>query len=73
MLALKGIFDGKSVNLLDAKIPLEPQEVIVTFLGEKSEKLNEEIYSLLTSGNSFEFLNQEDDLYSDQDLKIRYK
>jgi hypothetical protein len=72
MLAVKGIFDGRFVTLKDAKIPAEPQEVIVTFLGDTQEDLSKDINSILENGKSFAFLDDEEDLYTDHDLKIKY-
>lgn len=54
---------------------MEPQEVIVTFLGtDKDELLHKEIYKIAETGGSFDFLNApEEDIYSDNDLKVKYK
>jgi len=72
MHAVKGLFDGKNIKLTDLYIPTEPQEVIVTFLGDDTFDAQLEINSLAESGKSFEFLNEEDELYSEKDLKVRY-
>ncbi|GJQ49633.1 hypothetical protein KsCSTR_36210 [Candidatus Kuenenia stuttgartiensis] len=54
---------------------MEPQEVIVTFLGtDKNGLLHQEIYKIAEIGGSFDFLNApEEDIYSDNDLKVKYK
>ena len=72
MLAVKGVFDGKSIKLTDKEIPSQPQDVIVTFLGSDQEEIQQDIYSLANQGKSFDFLSHEEEIYSDEDLKVRY-
>ncbi len=72
MLALKGIFDGSTIKITDKTIPNEPQEVIITFLGSENEKIQQEIYRLAAQGQSLDWLNEEPELYSEADLKVRY-
>ena len=74
MISVKGIFDGKKVKLLEKVDINEPQEVIITFLGtSKDESLYQEIYKVAETSGSFDFLNApEEDIYSDDDLKVKY-
>jgi len=75
MIAVKGLFDGKRIRLLESVDIKEPQEVIVTFLGtSKDDSLYREIYNLVESGGAFDFLNApEEDVYCDDDLKVKYR
>ncbi len=75
VISVKGIFDGKKVKLLEKVDINEPQDVIITFLGtSKDELLYQEIYKIAETGGSFDFLNApEEDIYSDVDLKVKYK
>jgi len=75
MIAIKGLFDGKRIKLLEKVDIKEPQEVIITFLGASKDKtLYGEIYKLAETGGAFDFLNApEEDIYSDSDLKVKYK
>jgi len=75
MLSVKAIYDGKKVKLLEKVSFTEPKEVIVTFLDKDLSDLdNESIYRLVEKGGSFDFLKEpEEDIYSDDNLKIKYK
>ncbi|MCK4417003.1 MAG: hypothetical protein KAV99_02410 [Candidatus Latescibacteria bacterium] len=75
MIAVKGLFDGRKINLPKNVAVKEPQEVIITFLGtSEDEALYRGIYRLAETGGSFNFLNApEEDIYSDDDLKVKYK
>ena len=75
MISVKALFDGKKIKLLEKINIMEPQEVIVTFLGtDKDELLHQEIYKIAETSGSFDFLNAtEEDIYSDNDLKVKYK
>ena len=75
MISVKALFDGKKIKLLEEINIMEPQEVIVTFLGtDKDGLLHQEIYKIAEIGGSFDFLNApEEDIYSDNDLKVKYK
>lgn len=76
MIAAKGIFDGKQVRLLEEVKIEKPTKVIVTFLNESDEEEDipvEEIRRLAEQGKAFDFLNDtEEDIYTDDDLKVRY-
>lgn len=53
----------------------EPQEVIVTFLEASTEddNLKHELLHVAIHGRAFDFLHDEDEIYSDSDLKIKFK
>lgn len=74
MIAVKGLFDGKRIQFLEKIEINEPQEVIITFLGSfESQELYQDIRTLAETGGAFDFLNNpEDDIYSDEDLKVKY-
>jgi hypothetical protein len=60
MLAVKGLYDGKSIQLLEKRLPPEPQQVIVTFLGDGLDDHPNGIYALAHEGGSFDFLEREE-------------
>ena len=63
------------IKLLEKINISEPQEVIITFLGtSKDESLHQEIYKIAETSGSFDFLNApEEDIYSDDGLKVKYR
>ena len=72
MLAVKGFFDGENIKLLEKVDFKEPTEVIITFLDLNSDEPIE-IVKLAELGNSFDFLNdEEENIYSDKDLDVKY-
>lgn len=75
MLSVKAIFDGNKIKLFDKIEITEPQEVIITFLDTSIQgSTQEEIYKLAEYGGSFDFLKEpEEDIYSDTNLKVKYK
>ena len=75
IIGIRDLFDGRKIKLLENVAVKEPQEVIITFLGDnEDEALCRGIYRLAERGGSFNFLNApEEDIYSDDDLKVRYK
>ena len=75
MLSIRAIYDGKNVTLLDKIKITSPQKVIITFLDEIYEDItSEELAKLATKGKSFDFLkDRREDIYSDKDLKVKYK
>lgn len=75
MISVQGIFDGKKLRLLDNLKVNTPRKVIITFLDKIEDDLtSEELHYLADKGEAFAFLdNQEDDIYSDRDLKVKYK
>lgn len=75
MLSIQGTFDGKKLKL-NRKINLRSEKkVIVTFLDEADDDItSEELQSLAMKGGAFDFLNsKEEDIYSDKNLKVKYK
>ncbi|MFQ5709948.1 MAG: hypothetical protein ACE5HO_21030 [bacterium] len=75
MLTVKGIFDGRKIQLLEDISINKPTKVLVTFLedGFETEISNEDIRRLAEKGGAFDFLNDpEEDIYTDHDLKVRY-
>lgn len=75
MLSVKAIFDGKNIKLLKNVEVKKPRNVIITFLDEDdSEISNSELLMVAEKGGAFDFLDDPDeDIYSDKDLKVRYK
>ena len=74
MLSVKGIYDGEKIRFIDEVKIKTPQKVIVTFLEEAEEEIQKEIYALADKSSSFGFLKEpEEDIYTDSDLKVRYK
>ncbi|MBK9330965.1 MAG: hypothetical protein IPM96_00845 [Ignavibacteria bacterium] len=75
MLSVKAIFDGKEIKLLEKIASKKPGKVIVTFPDEDDPVIkNYEILYVAEKGGSFDFLNDPaEDIYSDKDLKVKYK
>ncbi len=74
MLSVRAIYDGKELKLLEEVKITEPKEVIVTFLeNENSDIITSEIGLIAQEGKAFDFLKDEEDIYTDKDLKIKYK
>lgn len=78
MRSVKAIFDGKHLKLLEEVEVIAPQEVIIVFL--QDDKTTEEdiqvseIQELVQHSAAFDFLhNEEEDIYTDADLKVRYQ
>jgi hypothetical protein len=71
MLSVHAIFDGKNLKLLnDVKIS-KPKKVIITFL-EDEDLTTEELQYIAEKSGSFDFLEEEPELYGDEDLKVKY-
>jgi predicted DNA-binding antitoxin AbrB/MazE fold protein len=77
MRTIRAIYDGKTLKLLENVEVATPQEVLIVFIHD--EKLaNEEvraaeIQELIENSAAFDFLRQEEeDVYTDADLKVRY-
>ena len=65
MLALKGIYDGKSVKLLDKLTETKKYKVVITFLEEiKDDDLDIRNFSAQTTGLDF-WKSSKEDLYQD--------
>ena len=75
MLSVRGIYDGKKLKLFERVKINTPKKVIVTFLEtENNEITSEEIQLIADKGGGFDFLHDEkEDIYSDKDLKVKYK
>ncbi|MBK8981324.1 MAG: hypothetical protein IPM38_03125 [Ignavibacteria bacterium] len=75
MLSVKAIFDGKEIKLLEKIGSKKPGKVIVTFPDEDDPEIkNHEILYVAEKGGSFDFLNDPaEDIYTDKDLKVKYK
>jgi hypothetical protein len=67
MLSFKAIYDGKELKFKDKIKITTPHEVIVTFLDEPDKNI------CFVECGAFDFLNDpEQDIYSDDDLKVKY-
>ncbi len=74
MLSVKAIYDGKKLKLLDKVKVTRPHKVIITFLEDDSDINPQVIYSAAEEGGAFDFLKEpEEDIYTDDDLKKRYR
>jgi hypothetical protein len=75
MLSVKALYDGKNIKLLEKVRVKKPGKVIVTFLDEEdSDNINDEILYVAEKGGAFDFLKDpEEDIYTDKDLKVKYK
>jgi predicted transcriptional regulator len=72
MLAVKGIYDGKSVKLLDKLTDHRKYKVVVTFL-EEIETTDEELRDFTSQTTGLDFWNDpKEDIYQDY-LKIKQK
>ncbi|MCF8370325.1 MAG: hypothetical protein K9H64_01805 [Bacteroidales bacterium] len=74
MLSIQGTYDGKVLRIFDKIQINSPKKVIVTFLEDPDEDFtSEELHMIAQQGGAFDFLdNEEEDIYSDSDLKIKY-
>jgi hypothetical protein len=76
MISIPGIYDGKKLKLSKTIKLNSPQKVIVTFLDDDLDNdipSNKELMQLAEKSKAFKFLEKEPDLYSDKDLKVKYK
>lgn len=74
MLSIQGIYDGKKLKLFQHIEISSPKKVIITFLDNIEDEISSnELHYLVEKGGAFEFLNrEEEDIYSDKDLKVKY-
>lgn len=79
MLSVRAIYDGKHLKLQKEIAIKKPQQVIVVFLdypenGDEEEPLTaKELHALLAKNPALDFLSsEEEDIYSDEDLKVKY-
>ncbi len=74
MLSVMAVYDGKEIKFRE-KIKIDsPHQIIVTFLDEPTEDItSHSVQQMAMEGGAFNFLdNSEEDLYSDNDLKVKY-
>jgi hypothetical protein len=80
MLSVKAIYDGKSLKLLEPVDVQTPQEVIITFLQDRpdasipnADVRGTDIQRIIERSSAFAFLaDEEEDIYTDADLKVKY-
>ncbi len=78
MLSIRATYDGQQLQLPPNLNIKKPQQVIVIFLDypdeEEEEPLSaQSLHSLLEKNPAFDFLAaEEEDIYSDADLKVKY-
>lgn len=81
MLSVRAIiYDGKQLKLLKKVDIKKPQQVIVVFLDypengdEEEQPLSaQDLHALMAGNPALEFLAaEEEDIYSDEDLKVKY-
>ena len=71
MVSVHAIYDGKTLKLLDNIAVNTPKKVIVTFLENDLEGFN--MNHIAQAGGAFDFLEaEEEDVYTDEDLKVKY-
>jgi hypothetical protein len=75
MLSIEGTYDGKQLKLAEKIKIRSPKKVIVTFLDAVEDDLSsDELHLLAQKGGAFDFLNNEqEDVYTDKNLKVVYK
>ena len=73
MLSIQGIYDGKVLRLLNKIKINSPKKVIITFLENPSDDFTtDELQIIAQEGGAFDFLNDEEDIYTDNDLIVKY-
>lgn len=77
MRSVRAIYDGKQLRLLEKVEVNSPQEVIIVFLQDEKPADEDiragEIQELIQHSSAFSFLHdEEEDVYTDADLKVRY-
>ena len=78
MLSVRATYDGKKLKLREKVNVKIPKEVIVTFLDPVDETIEEptatEIHKMVQEGGALDFLfDEREDIYTDDDLKVKYK
>ena len=75
MLSVRAIYDGKKFKLREHVYIKTPRDVIITFLDPpETEPSSDEIHQMIEEGGALDFLNDErEDIYSDADLKVKYR
>jgi hypothetical protein len=74
MLSVKAVYDGKELKFNEEIHVRTPHAVIVTFLDEPNDEITSSlVQQIAAEGGSFNFLdNPDEDIYSDNDLKVKY-
>ena len=77
MISVRAIYDGRHFRLREKVNIKTPKEVIITFLDPEDEKSEDptakEIHEMILQGGALDFLNDEkEDIYTDDDLKIKF-
>jgi predicted metallopeptidase len=66
MIALKGIYDGTNITLLDKSPIHKKYKVVVTFIEEIKQTDSDDVRAFASQSNGFEFWkNEQEDLYQD--------
>jgi len=74
MISIRGVYDGKHLRLSDKIDIRSPKQVIVTFLDEVEDEFSAHEMSMIAqSSRALDFLENEEEDYSDKDLKVIYK
>ena len=79
MLSLHATYDGGRIHFVDFTHLSEiksPKQVIVTFLDDDNlqDITSDELHLFAQYGGALDFLaNKEEDIYSDADLKLKYR
>ena len=72
MVSVYAIYDGKTLRLLDNVRVDTPKKVIITFLDDDLEGFA--MNHIAQVGGAFDFLElEEEDVYTDEDLKVKYR
>lgn len=74
MLSFKATYDGKELKFQEKVKINTPHEVIVTFLDAPEDEVSSKTtQQIAAKGGAFDFLNNpQEDIYSDDDLKVKY-
>jgi hypothetical protein len=73
-LSIQGTYDGKELRIFDKIRINSPKKVIITFLEDTEDDITtDELHLIAQKGGAFDFLdNEEENIYTDNDLKIKY-
>lgn len=73
MLSVHGTYDGKNLRLSEKLNIQSPKKVIITFLDDEDDTItSNELHLIAEKGGGLNFLQEEEELYSDKDLKTKY-
>lgn len=74
MLSVRGTYDGKNLKLSENINIHSTKKVIVTFLEDEDDTItSQELHFMAEKGGGLNFLQEEEELYSDKDLKKKYE